>query len=305
MQRFTERTNYNKVITVKLVIPSGCNARCVFCYLKGYKDKLQYDDAVFKDSFISSLDAILRKLAGCRVSLDITGNEPTLRPELLTYVMDRLREYGIKDKVERVTITTNGTNLIQVCDSFRDVVNYVNISIHDFDPVRRKKIIGILPCTDKQYAEAVHRLAGYGITVSGIAVIHKDIPLFRSWVDQFIDYLKGMGFIGLRLRCSVFWDRKDLFDRYMDYYFADSDYTTIVHENTPDSHWARFRRNDKFRLFFLQGVEDTSMFTKGIEYIIADDGKLYVDYFKNTTLDEYEKSWTVGKIYDRVDLSEN
>ena len=29
---FAEREDYNKVITVKLVIPGGCNAKCPFCY---------------------------------------------------------------------------------------------------------------------------------------------------------------------------------------------------------------------------------------------------------------------------------
>ena len=29
---YVERTDYNKVITVKLVIPGGCNAKCPFCY---------------------------------------------------------------------------------------------------------------------------------------------------------------------------------------------------------------------------------------------------------------------------------
>lgn len=32
--KYIERKNYNKVITVKLVIPGGCNAKCPFCYNK-------------------------------------------------------------------------------------------------------------------------------------------------------------------------------------------------------------------------------------------------------------------------------
>ena len=32
--KYIERKDYNKVITVKLVIPGGCNAKCPFCYNK-------------------------------------------------------------------------------------------------------------------------------------------------------------------------------------------------------------------------------------------------------------------------------
>lgn len=35
---YIERVDYNKVITVKLVIPGWCNAHCSFCYMKDYKE---------------------------------------------------------------------------------------------------------------------------------------------------------------------------------------------------------------------------------------------------------------------------
>ena len=57
---FTERKDYNKVITVKLVIPGRCNAKCPFCY---NKDKqILCDKQQFLDNFIDSLDDII-----CRI----------------------------------------------------------------------------------------------------------------------------------------------------------------------------------------------------------------------------------------------
>ena len=107
---FVERKDYNKVITVKLVIPGRCNAKCPFCY---NKDKqISCDKQQFLDNFIDSLDDIICRIGNKNpISVDITGGEPTLDPELLAKVLIKLKQYDIKSKVLRTTITTNGTNL--------------------------------------------------------------------------------------------------------------------------------------------------------------------------------------------------
>ena len=50
--KYIERKDYNKVITVKLVIPGCCNAKCPFCY---NKDK---DMSCDKQQFLDSLENI-------------------------------------------------------------------------------------------------------------------------------------------------------------------------------------------------------------------------------------------------------
>ena len=80
----------------------------------------------------------------------------------------------------------------------------------------------------------------------------------------------------------------------------DSFYDVITFENTPDSCWCRLRRkNDGFRVFFLHGVKDTTLYTKGIEYIVNNDGKCYCDYYKKTPIEHYK--YEIGKIYDNED----
>lgn len=56
--------------------------------------------------------------------------------------------------------------------------------------------------------------------------------------------------------------------------------------------------HDKFRVFFLKGVLDTSLLTKGIEYVIADDGICYCDFYKRTKMEDCR--YEIGKIYDLV-----
>lgn len=294
---YIERIDYNKVITVKLVIPSGCNARCSFCYMNDSKLHMQYDRDVFLDNFLASITEILDRVGNKNpVSLDITGNEPTYDPELLKTVLEILKQSGIKKRLLRVTITSNGYHLREVIPYLDGVVDYVNISVHDFRLDKRRQIMGWQTLSFSEYREIVRSLREHNITTSAVSVIHKPIENFRGWLSTFVEWCKEAGFIALRLRYNVFWDNPEIFDKYMADTIANEKYAVITHELTPDSHWCRLRRNDGFRLFFLRGVPDTSVVTKGIEYVVDDDGKAYCDFYKETRLQDYP--FEIGRIYD-------
>lgn len=246
--KYIERKDYNKVITVKLVIPGGCNAKCPFCYNKD-KD-MSCDKQQFLDNFIGSLDDIITRIGDKNpISVDITGGEPTLDPEYLSKVFIKLKEFNIKSKVLRVTMTTNGTHLKEVIPYMKDVVDYVNISIHDWRPIRREEILGF--CFNGiDYKDMIQQLNDIGITVSACAVIFKKIPNFVKWRDFFIDWAKDVGFIAVRFRCDVFWNDSDVFDSYLAESMSEADkFDVIDYENTTDSHWCRLRRKDKMRVF--------------------------------------------------------
>ena len=295
---FVERKNYNKVITIKLVIPCGCNAKCPFCY---NKDKqISCDEKQFLNDFINSLDNIIKKIGDKNpISVDITGGEPTLNPKLLEKVLIKLKKYNIKSKVLRTTLTTNGTNLNSIIPFMKDVIDYVNISVHDFRTFERKNILGFC-FTNNQYKEIIKSLNNIGITVSACAVIYKNIQNFEAWRDKFIDWAKEIGFISVRFRCDVFWNESNIFDTYLIISKNDTNqFDVIDYENTTDSHWCRLRRKDKMRVFFLHGVLDTSLKTKGIEYVIDTDGNCYCDYYKRTKIEDYK--YNIGKIYDWED----
>ena len=102
---FIERIDYNKVITIKLVIPGGCNAKCPFCYNKD--KKMTCNKAQFLENFIPSLDNLLNEIGDKNeVSVDITGGEPTLDYKFLIQVLTKLREYNIKSRVLSPNLST-------------------------------------------------------------------------------------------------------------------------------------------------------------------------------------------------------
>lgn len=302
--KFIERKDYNKVISIKLVIPSNCNARCCFCYMKDYK--IEPTKELFLENFISSLEYLFKEIDGKNsISIDITGNEPTFDLELLQEVMTKLKVFKRTHVVERITITTNGFQLNndKVYTMFDGVVDYVNISIHDFNQQRRDDIMEFKTPTTEEYVKYVKKLNSIGIDVSAVAVIYrllKPVDRFELWVSVFTGWCKHCGFKALRFRCDVFWKRNRYFDRYMDVMLNDTKYDIINHEDTTDSHWCRLRRkSDGFRVFFLKGVLDTSILTKGIEYVIANDGKAYCDFYMKTKVEDYE--YEIGKIYDYIE----
>lgn len=297
--KYVERINYDSKITIKLVIPSGCNAKCEFCYMKDYDNVMTNNKEEFIDNFIPSLDYLLSEIDDKdKVSLDITGNEPTFNVKLLTTVLSMLKEYDIQSKVNRVTITTNGLNLLKVIPYFEGVINYVNISVHHYSHYDRENIFGCKVPSVMDYRIMVDRLNKINIKTSAVCVLYKSIDNFVIFMNNFINYCKHVGFISIRFRNDVFWEESE-FNAYMNIALNDNNFTIIQNEDTLDSRWCRLRMDDGFRVFFLNGVKDTSIVVKGIEYVIADNGKSYVDFYKRESAKDYK--FTIGKIYDIVD----
>lgn len=290
-----ERLNYNKVITIKLVIPSPCNCRCSFCYNNEYSIGCTKEQ--FLNNFLQSIEYLLKEIGTKNeVSLDITGGEPTLDVQLLRNVLNQLRQFHIKEKVLRVTLTTNGLHLSDLIADLQDVVDYVNISTHHFDKSQRDKIFKTYNSpTNSEYKACVDALRVIGITASTCCVLYEPIRDFTAFMDEYIRWCKSVGFIALRFRCDVYWANNE-FDDYMAVALQDNRFIVINHENTPDSHWCRLRTYDKFRVFFLHGVKDTSLVTKGIEYVVHDDGIAYTDFGKQQRA--VDADFEIGKIYD-------
>lgn len=280
IDKYIVRQDYNNVVSIKLVIPSYCQAKCEFCFMNGY-EKMEHDADAFLSKFMDSLYDIVNSLYGKQpISLDITGNEPTFNPNLLKKVLRTIKNSGIKEKINRVVITTNGYRLNDVINDLYGVVNYINISTHHFELDKRREIFGTwrIPSDDELH-DIVLRLLDKGIAASTVAVVYKPIDNFAEFLKKYIIWAKSIGFNSIRFRGDCATDKfADTFNSYIDE--TTKQYKVIQEENTNDSHWCRLVTDDGYFFFMLQGVVSTYECSRGIEYIINDDGVAYLDYYK-------------------------
>lgn len=282
MKRYEVRKDYNNVVSIKLVIPSYCQAKCEFCFMNAYS-KMEHDYDLFLMRYLDSLGDVVNALYGKHpISLDITGNEPTFNPDLLRKVLRGLKQSRWLDKLNRVVMTTNGYNLDAVIDDLRGVVSYVNISTHHYKLEERRNIFGTwrIP-DDDQLRKMVLDLLARGIRTSTVAVIYRPMDGFERFVESYIRWADGIGFESVRFRGDCHTDEfAPTFNQYIDDIVGSGRYHVIQEERTNDSHWCRLADDEGRFFFMLQGVPSTYDCSRGIEYIINDDGLPYLDYYK-------------------------
>ncbi len=247
---------YDSLVTIKLVLPGTCNAKCKFCYNK-YIEEMRIGSKEMKEiwlnNFLISLEKIILKVDGKQgISLDITGNEPTLDTDFFIQVLHKLRNFSMKDSITRITCTTNGFGLLKVAPYMKGVVNYVNISVHDYDYNRRSDIFKTYSPIDHDYEEIVKSLLDNGISATAVAVIHHKIDNFNSWRDEFVSWAIKIGFVSLRFRYDAY-DNNDnnLFLDYMNQTKNNKDYFIIQDKNASDSIWCILSYKTGFLVYFL------------------------------------------------------
>jgi uncharacterized radical SAM superfamily Fe-S cluster-containing enzyme len=131
------------VVLPVIPITSACNFRCPICYTINRNE----------DAFTLSGDEferILDRLFEARPDLDIinfTGGEPTLHPELSSFLA-RCRDRGIR----RLTVSTNGHRLLEegTVARFADLDARIVLSLHTLDPVRDRRLSARETVADKE-----------------------------------------------------------------------------------------------------------------------------------------------------------
>lgn len=201
------RKDFDNAITIKLVIPGACNANCNFCYNK-HSNQMEKSTTVLKqkwlENFLIALEQIVVKIGKRQpISIDITGNEPTLDADFFIKVMHKLRGFSLRSNISRITCTTNGVNIKKVAPFMNGIINYVNISVHDYNQERRNAIFGSYYPTDEDYKENVQILLDNNIHSSAVAVIDRKIENFSNFRDEFIEWAEDIGFVSLRFRHNV------------------------------------------------------------------------------------------------------
>jgi sulfatase maturation enzyme AslB (radical SAM superfamily) len=300
-KNYIYRKDFDNAITIKLVIPGACNANCSFCYNK-HGNQVEKATISLKqnwlDNFLIALEQVVAKIGKKQpISIDITGNEPTLDADFFIKVMHKLRGFSLKNNISRITCTTNGINIKKVAPYMNGIVNYVNISVHDYDQERRNKIFGSYYPTDEDYKENVKILLDNNINCSAVSVIDGKIENFCNFRDNFIKWAEDIGFVSLRFRYNVYSNNSDNFLDYMNQTVSNDQFFTIQKEDTPDSNWCQLTKSNGFMVFFLKGVIDTYEVSPGIEFIIHDDGKAYADFGRAIPFEKYP--FPVGYVFDK------
>ena len=279
---------HGNTLSIKVVIPTYCQANCDFCFNKS-NNKQCHD----KDLFLKNLDISLSKIFNNikrEFTIDITGNEPTFDVDLLKETLKIINKY--KSYIYKIVITTNGFRLNE-CLSFIDMVDIINISVHHYDFNMRKNIFNTNKIlNDADLKNVIGSLKRKKIHVSAVCVLNREISNFKDFYDNFTDWAISLGFNDTRIRSNYL--RSDsfmnnIFDMDIGKIIESSDVPGLKSKKIYDE------KKDYYTYIFL-GVESLVDYVVGAEMVIDDDGLLYLDYNKEYPVNN-ENMFYFNKIY--------
>lgn len=266
-----------KMLSVKIVVPSFCQAKCPFCFNNLTKETSTH--GMYMEFFANireSLQRVCENIGGRPITIDITGNEPTFHVPVFSTLMEIIKEF--KPYISQVVLTSNGFHLKECIPYMDGVVNIVNISVHHYDETIRKSEIfqtEHVP-SDLELKQICYECSKIGITCTGVAVIFKKFESFDNFYHKFVDYCKSTGFTNVRIRCN-FIQRLNNLDEVLSLNVENKSIIDLAALKV--IHIA-----DEFDVLILVGVKDTTEHVLGVEVVVDDNGKLYIDYNKRYPL---------------------
>lgn len=128
------RDNFKREIDyLRVSVTDRCNYRCSYCMPNGI-DSLSHMDILRYEQIIR-LIRIFSELGIKKIK--ITGGEPLVRKDLASLI----REIRCIDKIEDITLTTNGYYLKEYAHALREAgISTINISIDTLDRAKYRKI---------------------------------------------------------------------------------------------------------------------------------------------------------------------
>lgn len=119
---------------LRLSITEVCNFSCAYCLPDGYRKTRPHD-------FLSvdEIGRLMETFQGLGVGkVRLTGGEPSVRRDLVE-IIGRIRRAGLG----KIAMTTNGWNLAQRVESWRDAgLTHLNVSLDALDPAAFRAITG-------------------------------------------------------------------------------------------------------------------------------------------------------------------
>ena len=278
-KEYTVRDPWYSVLSVKLVLPSKCQANCAFCYNKHGGYGRQVASTVDYTAMVNALLAVMRIALGRPISVEITGGEPTSDPYALDKLLDTMAMGGINrnDQVKRITMTSNGYHLYECMSGLVGKVKYVNLSLHSTDFEERTKIFGTrnIP-NNEEIVILTEEAAREGIDMSGVFVVD-DFSMDMEKFDSTNAWCEKHGLVATRWRSNVFEKNKVGVKEFAEKLTDNPLYKLVVYEEAADSCYAILTRNGSHLVYLLDGVEDSTQTSLGVSVVIRGDGKMFHD----------------------------
>lgn len=264
--------------SIKLVIPCNCNARCKFCFNNQTKETAIIGTDEFFTNCETSFGMILDSLErdGRKdISLDITGNEPTFNVEVFAKVMEIVKKF--KNRFTKVVLTSNGFHLLECVPYIYGIIDYVNISVHRIDYKDRQKVFGIKKVmTDADYENVNYFLNNMGIKTTAVAVVFGPFTEdFKTYVQNFVKWAVSVNFSSIRFRSNFCSN-----DSFIEDYFYNTQFDVDYFSYSTKGLYTRIMYLDDIEIRFLRGIPDLTDVVVGVEAVIDDNGKCYIDYNK-------------------------
>ena len=123
-----------KIDYLRISVIDRCNLRCVYCMPEEGIESIPHDEILTYDEILRICEIVSE--LGIR-KIKITGGEPLVRKDIVNLIRD------IKniDKIEQVTLTTNGILLHEMLDDLYDAgIDAINISLDTLNKDNFKKM---------------------------------------------------------------------------------------------------------------------------------------------------------------------
>ena len=136
---------------LRISVIDRCNLRCVYCMPEEGVEFIPHEEILTYDEILKICDVVSE--LGIK-KIKITGGEPLVRKD----IVDLIRNIKNLDKIEQVTLTTNGILLYDMLDDLYDAgIDAINISLDtlksdNFKKItRREGLEKVLKSIDKAY----------------------------------------------------------------------------------------------------------------------------------------------------------
>ena len=136
---------------LRISVIDRCNLRCVYCMPEEGIESIPHEEILTYDEILKICDVVSE--LGIK-KIKITGGEPLVRKDIVNLI----RDIKNLDKIEQVTLTTNGILLYDMLDDLYDAgIDAINISLDTLKSDNFKKITRrdglekVLKSIDKAY----------------------------------------------------------------------------------------------------------------------------------------------------------